>query len=407
MADVTLTQLSNALKEVYEDRIASQYSDEVVFGKRIEKTSDGISDTIGGKYLDFPIETARNPGISYRAESEALGGAGVLPYAAVRVPIYAGYGRTAFTGHTMELAKTKPQAFADMARRNMDSLKKAAVKDAGRIFYGDGTGLLAAVSTGTGPGNTIVVLNDAGRNITMGMKIDVLVMSTGALLGTTSNREVTAISKGATETTITVDGGTFTTLTTHGVYRYGNYNLATVVAQREPTGLGKIAIATGALHNVDPATYPVWAGESLALGGAITDVAMGGRCDAIRLNGGKVSAIFCSLGVRRAYFNMLRADRQFHNTVEFDGGYKALAFHNGGEIPVIDDPDCPAQMMYFIDEKEMSIRQTHEWKFIDEGGSIFEKRINYHVYDVTLFKFWEMCTYKRNAQGRLSTINEA
>ena len=409
MADVTMTQLSNALKEVYEDRIASQYSDEVVFGKRIEKTSDGISDTIGGKYLDFPIETARNPGISYRAESEALGDPGALPYAAVRVPIYAGYGRTAFTGHTMELAKTKPQAFADMARRNMDSLKKAAVKDAGRIFYGDGTGLLAAVSTATGPGNTIVVLNDPGRNITLGMKIDVLVMSTGALLGTTSNREVTAISKGATETTITVNGGTFTTLTTHGVYRNGNYNntAGTSVAQREPTGLGKITAATGALHNVDPATYPVWAGEASALGGALTEAAMGTRCDNIRLNGGKVSAIFCSLGVRRAYFNVLKAGRQFHNTVEFAGGYKALPFHNGDEIPVIDDPDCPSGMMYFIDEKEMSIRQTHEWKFIDEQGSIFEKRTGYHVFDVTLFKFWELCTYKRNAQGRLSTINEA
>lgn len=405
MADVTLTQLSNALKEVYEDRIASQYSDEVVFGKRIEKTSDGISDTIGGKYLDFPIETARNPGISYRAETEQLGAAGVLPYSAVRVPIYAGYGRTAFTGHTMELAKSKPQAFADMARRNMDSLKKAAVKDAGRIYYGDGTGLLAAISTAGTAVQTLTVLNDAGRNITVGMIVDVLVMSSGASLAT--ERTVSSVVKGATETVITVGGAAITSATTHGIYRHGNYNYTTGVAQREPTGMGKIALATGALHNVDPATVGVWAGESLALGGALTEAAMGTRCDNIRLNGGSVSAIFCSLGVRRAYFNLLKAGRQFHNTVEFDGGYKSLPFHNGNEIPVIDDPDCPAGMMYFVDEKEMSIRQTHEWKFVDEQGSIFEKRTNFHVFDVTLFKFWELCTYKRNAQGRLSTITEA
>jgi hypothetical protein len=405
MPDVTMTQLSAALKEVYEDRIAVQYSDEVVFGKRIEKTSDGISDTIGGKYLDFPVEIARNPGISYRLESEALGNPGVLPYVAARVPIYAGYGRTAFTGHVMELAKTKPQAFADMARRNMDSLKKAAVKDAGRIYYGDGTGLLAAVSSVSGPGNTIIVLNDPGRNITMGMQVDVLVRSTGVLLVVTRN--VTAIVKGATETTITVDGGTFTTLTTHGVYRAGNRNLATVVAQREPTGMGAIAAATGALHNIDPATSPVWAGEDVALGGALTEAAMGTRCDNIRLNGGKVSAIFCSLGVRRAYFNILKAGRQFHNTVEFAGGYKALPFHNGDEIPVVDDVDCPSGNMFFSDESQLSIRQTHEWKFVDEGGSIFEKRTGFHVFDVTLYKFWELCTYQRNSQGRMTTITEA
>ena len=405
MADVTLAQVSAALKEVYEDRFSTQYSDEIVFGKRIEKSSDGISDMIGGKYLDFPIELARNPGISYRAEGEALGNAGALPLGEVHVPIYAGYGRARFTGHVMELAKTKPQAFADMARRNMDSLRKAAVKDSGRIFYGDGSGLLASISTVSGPGNTIIVLNAEGYNVTLGMQVDVLVRSTGAALVTTRN--VTLVVPGATETTITVDGATFTTLTTHGVYRAGNF---TGAVQREPTGLNKICDSAGVLHTVDPATTPLWAGAEAAMGGALTEAAMGTRCDTIRTNGGKVSAIFCSLGVRRAYFNILKAGRQFHNTVEFAGGYKALPFYNGEEIPVVDDVDCTPDAggnMYFIDEKQMSIRQPGEWKYVEEQGSIFEKVSGFHMFDVTMYKFWEFCTYQRNAQGVLRTITPA
>ena len=402
MANVTLTQVSAALKEVYEDRIAEQYSNEITFGKRIEKTSDGISDMIGGKYLDFPIEVARNPGISYRAEGEALGNPGAIPFAEVHVPVYAGYGRVRFTGHVMTLAKTKPQAFADMARRNMDSLKKAAVKDSGRIYYGDGTGLLASVSTATGPLNTVTVLNAEGYNVTQGMEVDILVRSTGAALVT--GRQVTLVVKGATETVITLDGAAFTTLTTHGIYRAGNYTGAT---QREPTGMNKIADSAGVLHTVDPATTPVWSGVERAMGGTITDTTMGIICDDIMVNGGKVSAIFCSLGVRRGYFNYLKSTRQFHNTVEFSGGYKALTFHNGEDIPVISDVDCPASTMFFVDESQMSIRQAEDWKFVDDQGSIFEKVSGYDMFDVTIRKFWELCTYQRNAQGVLRTITEA
>lgn len=401
MASVTLTTVSAALKEVYEDRIEKQFNEEVTFGKRIEKTSDGVSDMIGGKYLDFPIQLARNPGISYRAEGEALGNPGAAPYHEVHVPVYAGYGRARFTGHVMKLAQSKPQAFANMAEREMENLKDAAVKDCSRIYYGDGTGLLAACSTGAGPANTITVLNDAAKWVTLGMEIDILNTSTYAALAT--GRTVTLVTVGATETVITFDGAAVTTTTSHGVYRAGN---ATSGTQREPTGMNKIADSSGTLHTVDPASYPLWSGVEQAMGGALTEAAMGQVCDKIRVNGGDVSVIFTSLGVRRAYFNILKAGRQFHNTVEFDGGYKALSFHNGKEIPFVDDVDAPASTMFFITEKKMSIRQAEEWKFVDTDGNIFDRVSGYDMYDVTLRKFWELCTYARNQQGVLRTITE-
>lgn len=401
MATVTLTQVSAALKEVYEDRIERQYNDEMIFGKRIEKTSDGISDMIGGKYLDFPIELARNPGISYRGENEALGNPGATPYAAPHVPVYAGYGRVRFTGHTMKLASTKPQAFADMAKREMENIKKAAVKDSSRIMYGDGTGLIATCSTGAGPANTITVLNAEGYWVTLGMEIDILNVTTYAALAT--GRIVTLVAKGATETVITFDGAAVTTTTSHGIYRAGN---ATSGTQREPTGMGRIASSTATLHTLDVATYPIWKAEQRAMGGTLTEAAMGELCDAIYVNGGKVSAIFTSLGVRRAYFNVLKTGRQFHNTVEFAGGYKALTFNNGDDIPVIADPDAPRGIMFFVDESQISIRQAEEWKFVDTDGNVFDRVSGYDQYDVLLRKFWEVCTYQRNAQGKLTGISE-
>lgn len=401
MANVSMTTMSAALKEVYEDRIEKQFNEEVTFGKRIEKTSDGISDMIGGKYLDFPIQLARNPGISWRAEGEAIGNPGAAPYHEVHVPVYAGYGRARFTGHVMKLAQSKPQAFANMAQREMENLKDAAVKDMSRIYYGNGTGLIATCSTGAGPGNTITVLNDQAKFVTLGMEIDILHTSTYVALAT--GRTVTLVTPGATETVITFDGAAVTTTTSHGIYRAGD---ATGGTQREPTGMNLIADSAGTLHTVDPSSYPVWSGVEEAMGGTITEAMMGKICDRIRMNGGKVSAIFTSLGVRRGYVNVLRASRQFHNTVEFAGGYKAISFHNGDEIPVIDDVDAPASTMFFVTEKKMSIRRAEGWKFVDTDGNIFDRVSGYDMYDVMLRSFEELCTYARNTQGVLRTITE-
>lgn len=395
-----MTQVSAALKEVYEPRIEAQYNKEMIFGKRVEKTSDGISDMIGGKYLDFPIEIARNPGISYRLESEAIGNPGATPYAEVHVPVFAGYGRVRFTGHVMKLANTKPQAFADMAKREMGNIKDAALKDSSRIYYGDGTGLLATVSVGA-TASTVEVLKDEAKWLTPGMEIDILNTSTYVALAT--GRTITLVVPGTTTTVVTFDGPAVTTTTSHGVYRAGN---ATGGTQREPTGMSKIADNSGILHTLDPTSYPIWKGVETAMGGSLTEAAMGRMCDDIRVNGGDVSAIFTSLGVRRAYFNLLKTSRQFHNTTEFDGGYKALAFHNGNEIPVIDDVDAPAGIMFFTTEKHLSIRQAEEWRFVDTDGNIFDRVPGYDMYDVMLRKFWELCTYRRNAHGKLTGITE-
>ena len=404
MADVTMTQVSATLKEVYEDRIEKQYNTEMVFGKRIEKTSDGISDMIGGKYLDFPIQIARNPGISYRLEGEALGNPGATPYAEVHVPVYAGYGRVRFTGHVMTLAKTKPQAFANMAQREMETIKDSAIKDSSRIMYGDGTGRIATVTSGAGPAATITVGNAEGLWITPGMEIDILDFSTYAAVTNGTGRVVSLVTPGASNTVVTVTGAAnITTTTSHAIFRAGN---ATSGTQREPTGLTKITDDSGILHTVDPSSYPIWKGVEQAMGGTLTEAAMGQVCDKIRINGGKVSAIFTGLGVNRAYFNVLKAGRQFHNTTEFDGGYKALGFFNGDEIPVVADIDAPPNTMFFVTEKQMSIRQAEEWKFVDIDGSIFDRVSGYDMYDVLLRKFWELATYARNQHGKLTGITE-
>ena len=48
-----MTTVNALLKEVYEGKIEDQKNEEVIAVKRIESTSEGVVDTVGGKYVTF------------------------------------------------------------------------------------------------------------------------------------------------------------------------------------------------------------------------------------------------------------------------------------------------------------------------------------------------------------------
>jgi hypothetical protein len=232
----------------------------------------------------------------------------------------------------------------------------------------------------------------------MDQQVDVLVRSTGAAGAT--NRAVTAMSQSAS--TITVDGATWVQATTQGVYREGSRN-------NEPNGFASIVDDDSVLYTVDPATEPQWKAVVRTNSGtprALSEGLMIEMCDAIRINGGKVSVIFTSLGVRRAYFNLLTQQRQFSNTKEFAGGFTGLPFNYGTEIPVVDDVDAPPKKMWFLDEKTFKVYQESDWHFADDDGEILKWVRDYDKWEGFMRKFWEIGNSRRNANGRMEDIIE-
>ena len=121
----TLTTVNGILKEVYEGGINDQLSEERVTIKRIEQTAEGTStDAVGGKYVVFPVRVSRNAGISYRAENTQLAPAGRQGLKSAQETLKYGYGRVRLTGQLIDLAESKPQAFANAMDVEMDGLKQ-------------------------------------------------------------------------------------------------------------------------------------------------------------------------------------------------------------------------------------------------------------------------------------------
>jgi hypothetical protein len=401
----TMTTVNSITKEIYQGQLQDQLQNEIVGIKRLEKTSRGVTNEVGGKYVTFPIRVRRNHSIGYRNENETLQAASQQGYASVRVPLKYGYGRVEVTGQTMELAKTNYQAFANAMNLEMTGLKNDIAKDVNRIFYGDGSGFVATVTAATGPGNNLTV--GSVQYAEVGMIVDV-VNAAGTVQGG-AGRLITAINT-ATKV-ITVDGGTFTTVIGWGIVRTGNTYLggSGTPPQREPTGLGKIITNTGALFNVDPATEPVWAATVDANGGtprALSEGLMIKQTDLVRKAGGNTSLILAGLGVRRAYFNLLTTQRRYTSTKEFDGGIQGLAFHNGRDIPVVDDVDAPDGQMKFLDESALTIYRNADWSWVDTDGNIWKWVTGKDSFEALLACYWELGTNRRNAHATLNDLIE-
>jgi hypothetical protein len=398
----TLTTVNAILKEIYEPKMREQLQNDAVALKRIERSSEGVVSDVGGKYVTFPLHTRRNSGIGARNELEALPTAGQQGYAAARIALRYLYGLVRLSGQTMELADKNYQAFASALEQEMSGLRSDLTKDLNRQVYGNGSGAIATVGTAAVTQNYID--SQTAQWAQLGMQVDII---DGATLGNptptvkASNRQVTAIN--TTTGRITFDGAAVSTVVGDIMVRTGNVN-------REWSGFGSIIAASGTFQNVDPSVEPTWAAVVDSNGGtnrALSEGLMLLQHDAVRANGGQITAMFSNLGVRRAYFNLLSQQRRFTNTTTFEGGFSGLAFTTDrGDIPFVVDIDAPKNRIYGINEKEITLYREADWEFMDRDGSKWQRVIGYDAYEATMYQYSQLGTHRRNTHFLLADITE-
>lgn len=415
---VTMAVVDNILKEVYEDKLRDQLQSEVVTLRRVEKTSEGVSEDVGGKYVRFPIRTSRNHGIGARREFEALPNARTQGYASAQVNLAYLYGSVQLTGQTFELAERNPQAFASALQSELDGLKEVLAKDMNRQVYGTSLGELGVAVTGST--TTIVMPNEKGIYFEQDMLINIWDASAVAFhTSATGNPEfvISSVTKTATDTTVTFTPASSAAVAVSDSARRAGSSIDATTG-KEIVGLREIVRNTGTLFNIDPTTTTVWKSEVDSNSGtnrALTEGRMIQMVDRLRVNGCRPSVIFTTLGVRRSYFNLLSQQREFVNTKSFTGGFEGLAFAGaGGEIPVIEDVDCPANRMFFVSEKELKLYQAGDWGFMNRDGSNWQRTVGvsngsvgmFDAYHSTMFKYCQLGTHRRNAHGVIEDVTE-
>lgn len=393
----TMTTANNILKEIYEPKIREQLANWNRITKRMEQSAENIQSDVGGKYVVFATHVKRNSGIGARLEMEALPTAQNQSFARAQVGLAYLYGSIRLSGQTFELAETNEQAFASVLDQEINGIQTDVKRDLNRQVFGTSLGTMATA-------NAAYTANTFPTAVTMpyvevGMVIDIY-DSTGVTLKATA-RNVTAVNA---NTSIVFDGAAVASGAS------GDIIVRTGSVSREITGLQDIVKATGVLYNIDPAAYPVWTSVMATNGGtprALSEGLMIKEADDIYTRGGDTTVIWTTLGVRRAYFNLLSQQRRYTDTKEFEGGFSGLAFTTDrGDIPLMADIDCQPNTMYFLNENQITVYRPQDWGFMDRDGSRFIRVIGYDAYDATLYKYMQLGCHQRNSQGLLGDIAE-
>jgi hypothetical protein len=398
----TMTTVNGILKEVYEGDVNEQLNNDAVASKRIEKTSEGVFENAGGKYVVFPLHTKRNHGISYRAEGIQLANSGQQGYQQAQETLRYGYQRVRLSGQVMALAESNVQAFSSALDEEMTGAKKDVVRDQNRIVIGNvnnttanATGIITRVSANSALTSITV---DTTVQIEIGMVIDIVDAAGAPVAGGTS-RTVTGITSA---TVFVVDSNVAGAVIGNFIVRTGNWN-------QEPYGLNYLLGATGTVHNVNSASAGNEYWRSVVDATAtLSETAMISVCDRIDQAGGaNPTAIFCSYGVRRAYFNLMLTLRRYNEPKEWPGGLIGLSFNYGKEIPLVVDKDVQAKTAFFVTENELKIYRNKQWYWDDIGGDIFKWVADFDQYQALMKCYWQLVTHQRNAHGIMNNITEA
>lgn len=412
----TMTTADNILKEVYEPRVRDQLQSQIVTLSRIESTSEGVeSDAIGGKYVRFGVRVQRNHGIGARNEMEALPSPRTQDYRSAQLKLAYLYGAVQLSGQTFELADSNAQAFASVLDQEMEGIKEGLKKDMNRQTYGQQSGVLA-VATASGSTTTLVV-NTATTAMyaEIGMVVD-LYNSTSTIASpvlANAGVVISDITTSAGVATITFASTVTSTTTGFFITRAGSHLKELVGFEQMVAGQASTATALGtgggALYNI---THSTWTGNLDTTAGAISEGRMINMIDLIRQRGGTTTVGFCSLGVRRAYANLLEQQRRYVNTTKFAGGFSGISFTTDyGEIPIVADFDCQPGRLYFLNEKEIKLYRHGNWSFMNRDGSNWQRLIDssgeYDAYRARLYMYGQLGTHRRNTHGLMTSIIEA
>ena len=395
-----LTFASEALKLVYGD-LHLQLRDKTPALDFIKASSSNI--TRNGKEVVFDTHIGRNQGIGARDVREKLPTAGAQKYKQAKLYLKNLYGSNEVDGQLFEQAAEDYQAFINVVDNEIKGLRRDLAVDMNRQIYGDGSGTIAVVKTANA-GDTTVAF-DSVHWVDYGMIVDVLDAS-NSFAQLHNEVEVVGIDTATGvvtfNTAITCDAGDI-------IVRASN---TTNSRNKELTGLAKIVSASGVLHEIDPATTPVWKATEVTLGtvgnpGTLTELDLISLVQKVDKQGGDVDVFLASPGVYNAYWNLLQSFRQFSGNATLTGGQRSFTFEALGKpIRFVSDYAAPKGTLYALSSKELVMNQKKDWSWMDRDGSMWSRVADTDAYEARYYLYAELGTYRRNAHAKLSNIAE-
>lgn len=390
MAGQSVSAFDAVLKEYYEGSVVSQIENKT----RILKSFNEVdAPTVDGRRVVFPLHIGRNSGVMSSIEGATLPQAGRQNYVDIHIPLRKTVGRINITKDVIDASKTNRGSFKRAMATEMDGLVRDISDYRNEMLCGFGSGIVARVSV-TGAANLATVqLKDPGgfagtvnanRYVIPDQRL--ALVRAGVVIGV---YRVASVVESGIYDTINVDANTLTATAGDYLVRAAATNTTAITDTDwyNPVmgmfGLVDDSTYVQTLHGVSRVTYPVFKSFVLPTVGPLSLDAMQRAFDAAETKGqGNVTKMWCEHSVRRAYLQLLEADRRYvsENLRKPDGGTAAVKQGDitFGGVPFVTERDFPYGFIVGVDESvlERYVNVRGEWE--DEDGNVLFRSANTH-----------------------------
>lgn len=384
---LTISQATAALKDYYLGVITNQLNTKInPLMARIAQSTENVYGKDVVKVMGYGI----NGGIGAGEETGDLPKAAENRYAKITVPLKNLYGRIELSDKVIRASQHSSGAFVNMLNAEMEGLLEAAAMNLSRMLYGDGSGKLATISAVETTGDKAVTV-DMTKKLIEGMLVRVSTGSSDAEL------RVRVVDRAANKV---IFDGTQTGL--------AKDQIITVAAgsNLELTGLEKVLGTSSTIYGISRSGNPFLLPNIDSTTTSVTETAIQSAIDEVEEStGDNINFIACSYGVRRALQNHLATYRRNIDTMNLEGGFRALSY-NG--VPVVADRFCADKTMYLLNTDYFTLYQLCDWEWLEgENGSVLKQIPGTATYSATLVKYAELLCEKIRAQAVFTNLTEA
>lgn len=386
---ITLETADNALKSVYLGVIGNQLN--VGANPLLTKIKQTTNNVYGNEIRKMTTYGVTG-GVSAGTESGQLPTSKATAREQFSLTLKNLYGSIEISDKAIRCSQNSAGAFVNLLNDEMENLIKSSTFNLGRMLYGDGTGVLATVTTNTVADDEYLPV-DKPRNFIQNLACRFVNSS-----GFSYTEDPIFYIKNVDRANSRISYNRYI----EGDYK--DYKIATENGlNAEITGLGRIFGDQKTLYGLNKNSNRWLNPYSKNDVGEITETAIQTAIDEIEEeSGSEVDFIACSAKVRRAYQEAISSYKKNIDVMNLQGGFKAISY-NG--IPVVTDRFVDDDTMYILSTKDFELCQLCDWQWLEgNDGRIIKQKDGYPVYTATLVKYAELLCNRPNAQAKLSGI---
>jgi len=398
-----LSNFDEALRLDYLPVIREQLENSTFLMKKLRKNERDVS----GRDWYLTTHHGRNSGVGGGSET-GLPTAGSQSYKNPYGKVKYIRGRIQVSGPVMAAARNDKGAIVRALESEMKGVTRDLEKEVNYMLHNDGTSRRCLVNGDPGSETTTLTVDTPGSMyLSDGMIIDIIADDSG--VATDEDVTITTVDSNTSCTVSAMDTGT---ADNDWVIRANSHDGAGIVPSDSYEMMGIKGIIDDStyvdtLHNLSRGSYAWWKCSTHSNddnSGTNRDMTLDLIQDsitAVQKNGGKTGMILSDHDTRDAYASLVIADKRFVNTLDLDGGFKALEY-NG--IPWVADVDCMPNTVFFIDLEHLEIMQMSGWNWMDKDGAVLNRVADSDAYEAVLYWYADLATDRPRAHGFLRDV---